>query len=200
MTTPTSAAAILNTLRDLRVLVINPPGDISDALVLQLIRIGCSVRHFWPPPEKCEVAVDVIFTGIFQSRHHEEISGLVTAGDPRTTVVALVEYESPAVLSQILELGCHGVITQPLDSHKVLPVLVSARRNSEETAKLKQKNAQLQDRIGNQTDINRAKVRLMKQHNWEEEQAHTFLSREAMKKRKSILEIAREILQQQPGR
>lgn len=71
MTTPTSAAAILNTLRDLQVLVINPPGDISDALVLQLIRIGCSVRQFWPPPEKCEVTVDVIFTGIFQSRHHE---------------------------------------------------------------------------------------------------------------------------------
>ena len=47
------------------------------------------------------------------------------------------------MLSQIIELECHGVITQPLDAHRVLPVLVSARRISEEMAKLKQKTEQL---------------------------------------------------------
>jgi len=123
-----SASSILGTLRELQVMVLNPPGDVSDALVLQLIRIGCSVRQSWPPPEQFDVHVDVIFTGIFQNRHHEEISGLITASHPRTTVVALVEYESPAVLSQIIELECHGVIIQPLDAHRILPALVSARR------------------------------------------------------------------------
>ncbi|MDD1015890.1 ANTAR domain-containing response regulator [Pseudomonas rubra] len=195
-----SPTPILSTLRELQVLVINPPGAVSDALVLQLIRIGCSVRQLWPPTQTLEVAVDLIFTGVFQNHHHEVIHALVRTGDPRTTLVALVDYESPAVLSQILELGAHGVITQPLDSHRVLPVLVAARRNSEEAARLKLKNAQLQERLEHQADINRAKVLLMKRHDWEEEQAHGFLSREAMKRRESILTLARELLKQHSGK
>ncbi|MCY1219530.1 Aliphatic amidase regulator [compost metagenome] len=189
-----SASSILGTLRELQVMVLNPPGDVSDALVLQLIRIGCSVRQCWPPPEQFDVYVDVIFTGIFQNRHHEEISGLITASHSRTTVVALVEYESPAVLSQIIELECHGVIIQPLDAHRILPALVSARRVSEELAKLKQKNEQLQERLTSQVDINKAKVLLMKLHNWEESEAHSFLSHEAMKSREPILKVAQDVL------
>lgn len=189
-----STSPILNTLRDLQIIVINPPGDVSDALVLQLIRIGCSVRHFWPPPERLDMQIDLIFTGIFQNNYHEKISELIISGDMHTTVVALVEYESPAVLSQILELACHAVIVQPMDSHKVLPVLVSARRNSEEIIKLKQKNALLLERLSNQTDINRAKLSLMTQHGWSEEESHSFLCHEAMKSRKPILTIARNIV------
>ena len=189
-----SASSILNTLRELQVMVLNPPGEVSDSLVLQLIRIGCSVRQCWPPPKRFELAMDVIFTGIFQNRHHEEISALSAASAPSTTVVALVEYESPTVLSQIIELECHGVIIQPLDAHRILPVLVSARRISKELNKLKQKNSQLQERLVNQADINRAKVLLMNLHGWEESQAHAFLSQEAMKNRESILKAAQDVL------
>lgn len=189
-----STFSILNTLRDLQILVINPPGDVSDALVLQLIRIGCSVRHFWPPPKRLDTPIDIIFTGIFQNHYHQQINDLITSSNMHITVVALVEYESPAMLSPILELACHGVIVQPMDSHKVLPVLVAARRNSEEIIKLKQKNALLLERLGNQTDINRAKLLLMTQHSWTEEEAHSFLCHEAMKHRKPILTIAREIV------
>ena len=83
-----SASSILNTLRELQVMVLNPPGEVSDSLVLQLIRIGCSVRQCWPPPKRFELAMDVIFTGIFQNRHHEEISALISASAPSTTVVS----------------------------------------------------------------------------------------------------------------
>ncbi|MGS9723193.1 transcriptional antitermination factor AmiR, partial [Pseudomonas aeruginosa] len=54
-----SANSLLGSLRELQVLVLNPPGEVSDALVLQLIRIGCSVRQCWPPPEAFDVPVDV---------------------------------------------------------------------------------------------------------------------------------------------
>ncbi|HCF5915603.1 TPA: ANTAR domain-containing protein [Pseudomonas aeruginosa] len=194
-----SANSLLGSLRELQVLVLNPPGEVSDALVLQLIRIGCSVRQCWPPPEAFDVPVDVVFTSIFQNRHHDEIAALLAAGTPRTTLVALVEYESPAVLSQIIELECHGVITQPLDAHRVLPVLVSARRISEEMAKLKQKTEQLQERIAGQAPINQAKALLMQRHGWDEREAHQYLSREAMKRREPILKIARELLGDEPS-
>lgn len=196
---PMSANSLLGSLRELQVLVLNPPGEVSDALVLQLIRIGCSVRQCWPPPEAFDVPVDVVFTSIFQNRHHDEIAALLAAGTPRTTLVALVEYESPAVLSQIIELECHGVITQPLDAHRVLPVLVSARRISEEMAKLKQKTEQLQERIAGQARINQAKALLMQRHGWDEREAHQYLSREAMKRREPILKIAQELLGNEPS-
>lgn len=194
-----SANSLLGSLRELQVLVLNPPGEVSDALVLQLIRIGCSVRQCWPPPESFDVPVDVVFTSIFQNRHHDEIAALLAAGTPRTTLVALVEYESPAVLSQIIELECHGVITQPLDAHRVLPVLVSARRISEEMTKLKQKTEQLQERIAGQARINQAKALLMQRHGWDEREAHQYLSREAMKRREPILKIAQELLGNEPS-
>lgn len=195
-----SANSILGSLRELQVMVLNPPGALSDALVLQLIRIGCSVRQIWPPPKHFDAPVDVIFTGIFQNHHHEQISALVGSGSPRTTVVALVEYESPAVLSQIIELECHGVILQLLDAHKILPALVAARRVSEELFKLKQKHAQLQERLASQVDINRAKVLLMQLHGWEEGQAHGFLCQEAMKSREPILKVAQDLLRQHPDK
>ncbi|MFX5941521.1 transcriptional antitermination factor AmiR, partial [Acinetobacter baumannii] len=72
-----SANSLLGSLRELQVLVLNPPGEVSDALVLQLIRIGCSVRQCWPPPEAFDVPVDVVFTSIFQNRHHDEIAALL---------------------------------------------------------------------------------------------------------------------------
>ena len=173
-----SANSLLGSLRELQVLVLNPPGEVSDALVLQLIRIGCSVRQCWPPPEAFDVPVDVVFTSIFQNRHHDEIA---------------------AVLSQIIELECHGVITQPLDAHRVLPVPVSARRISEEMAKLKQKTEQLQERIAGQARINQAKALLMQRHGWDEREAHQYLSREAMKRREPILKIAQELLGNEPS-
>jgi AmiR/NasT family two-component response regulator len=175
-------------------MLLNPPGEVSDALVLQLIRIGCSVRQCWPPPERFDLHVDVVFTGIFQNRHHDEISTLVTSAYPRPTIVALVEYESPAVLSQIIELECHGVIIHPLDAHRILPALVSARRVSEELKKLKQKNEQLQQRLLGQADINKAKLFLMRTHGWEESEAHAFLSQDAMNSRRTLLETAQDVI------
>lgn len=189
-----NAATILGSLRELQVMVLSPPCEVTDTLMLQLIRIGCSVRNCWPPPIQFDVAVDVIFTGIFQNRHHEEISTLVTTSPVGTTVVALVEYESPAVLSQIIELECHGVIILPLDAHRILPALVSARRISVEMQRLKHRCKQMQERLDQQTNISRAKLVLMKRHDWGEEQAHAWLSQEAMKQRESILKVAQDVV------
>lgn len=189
-----TGSSILNTLRELHVVVMCPPNEIYDSLALQLMRIGCSVQQHWPPPKKLDDAIDLVFCGIFEGRQHEELSKLIANGGPRLTTVAIVEYESPTILSQLLELGCHGVMALPLDSHKVLPALVCARRNSETHAKLLFKNAQLQDRLDNQADINKAKVLLMSANGWSEVEAHGYLSKEAMKGRESILGMARKII------
>lgn len=79
-------------------------------------------------------------------------------------------------------------------------MLVSARRISEELNKLKQKKSQLQERLLDQADINRAKVLLVNLHGWEESQAHAFLSQEAMKNRDSILKAAQDVLKNSKSR
>ncbi|MBI6921098.1 MULTISPECIES: ANTAR domain-containing response regulator [Pseudomonas] len=191
-----STSNILNTLRELHVGIVCPPSEITDALVLQLMRIGCSVKQHWPPPKAFDTHTDLVFCGVFEGRHHGELGKLLAQGGVRLTAVALVEYESPTILSQILELGCHGVIVLPLDSHKVLPALVCARSNSEAHARLMQKNAQLQERLEHQADINKAKVLLMAAQGWQEPEAHAYLSKEAMKQRLSMLEMARKTLKQ----
>lgn len=189
-----SANSILSSLRALKVMVLNPPGEVSDALVLQLIRIGCSVQQYWPPPKQFDLALDVLFVGVVQNRHHQEISKLIADGGFGVTVIALVTYESPAELSKIIELECHGVIIQPFEANRVLPTLVAARRVSEELSKLKLKNNNIQERLDKQADINRAKVLLMKEYDWGEKDAHAYLSHKAMELRTPILKIAQDIV------
>lgn len=47
-----------------------------------------------------------------------------------------------------------------------------------------------------QADINKAKVLLMAAQGWQESEAHAYLSKEAMKQRLSMLEMARKTLKQ----
>jgi len=52
---------ILNDLRNLQILVVSPEGSVGDALVLQLVRIGCAVKQSWPPPDDIDCDIDVVF-------------------------------------------------------------------------------------------------------------------------------------------
>ncbi|MGP5310814.1 ANTAR domain-containing response regulator [Vreelandella alkaliphila] len=189
-----SNSSILGKLRDLQVLVLNPEGEVSDSLVLQLIRIGCPVRHLWPLPETLDFPVDIIFSGVFQDSSHARLKKIIRDSTDAVTLIFIVEYASPSTLSQLLEIESHGVVTVPLKSHDVLPSLVVARRNSEDLLKSRKEINKAHNKLSSMSLLNKAKVILMKNTPMTEEEAHQFLSKSAMEERKSIAEIAEMII------
>lgn len=186
--------SILNKIRDLKILVLNPDSETTDSLVLQLTRIGCSVRCLWPLPKKLDFDVDVIFHGVFQDSCHAQLKNLVSSCGDEVTLISIIEYESPTVLSQILDIGSHGVILLPLISHNVFPQLVMARKNSHEIARRSKDVNKLNQKISSMSRINKAKIKIMARFGLTEEEAHKYLSRIAMETRKSLVEVSEQIL------
>lgn len=187
-------SSILYSLRDLKVLVMYPEGEVNDSLLLQLIRIGCNVRHLWPPHEKTSFEVDVVFSVISQDRFYSKIKNLSKRLSNEVTFIAVIEYESPTVISQILEIGAHGVISLPIKSNTILPSLVLARNNSETIKKHNRSIKKLEEKLSLTNVVNKAKVFLMKKFNIEEEEAHRYLTKKSMEERKSLIKTSEEIL------
>jgi len=185
---------LLSGLRDLRSLIVAPEGDLVDQLSLQLIRIGCHVRHAWPTKAlDGDGEVDLIFTGQLNEHQHNTVCDFVNSFDGTLTVIAIVEYESPTILAKIIELGAHGVMTVPFDANKVLPTIVTARSNSLQLSNLLEENRKFRERLNASSIINRAKVLLMAEKDMSETQAHKYMSELAMRSRRKISEVAKEI-------
>ncbi|SIN61300.1 ANTAR domain-containing response regulator [Vreelandella aquamarina] len=185
---------ILHSLRDLQVLVMYPEGEVNDSLLLQLIRIGCNVRHLWPPPEKISFEVDVVFSAIPQDRFYSKIKNLSKGFSNEVTFITIIEYESPTVISQMLEIGAHGVISLPINSNTILPNLVLARNNSEIIKKHNRSIKKLEEKLALTNVVNKAKILLMQKFNIEEEEAHRHLTKKSMEERKSLIKTSEEIL------
>ncbi|CAH1043655.1 ANTAR domain-containing response regulator [Halomonas sp. TD01] len=185
---------ILYSLRDLQVLVMYPEGEVNDSLLLQLIRIGCNVRHLWPPPEKISFEVDVVFSAISQDRFYSKIKNLSKGFSNEATFITVIEYESPTVISQMLEIGAHGVISLPINSNTILPSLVLARNNSETIKKYNRSINKLEEKLALINVVNKAKILLMQKFNIEEEEAHRHLTKKSMEERKSLIKTSEEVL------
>jgi AmiR/NasT family two-component response regulator len=187
-------SSILYRLRDLQVIVLHPEGEVNDSLILQLIRIGCNVRHLWPPPDKINFDADVVFAGISQDRFYSKIKKLSDSFSDDVTIISVIEYESPTIISQMLEIRSHGVIALPINSNSILPSLVVARHNSENIKKCKKSVDKLNSKLMSSNLISKAKIKLMKIYNIGEEEAHRKMTKKSMEERKTLIKVSEEIL------
>ncbi|MCK9218014.1 MAG: ANTAR domain-containing protein [Firmicutes bacterium] len=184
---------ILNELRSLQVLVVIPESEIVNSLILQLMRIGCSVRQIWPIPENIDCSTDVIFTEVNQD-YDNKLKKLIDTQQNNLTLISIIQYESPTILSQLIENETHGVISAPFSSHDILPCLVVARRNSRIISIKNKELLKSKNKISKMQIVNKAKILIMKNTNVTEEQAHKLLAKNAMKLRVSISEVASELI------
>lgn len=191
--------ALLSSLRDLRSLIVAPEGELVDQLSLQLIRIGCHVRYSRPTDAfDNEGEADVVFAGQLNDQQHSSVCEFVNSFAGALTVIAIIEYESPTILGKIIELGAHGVMTVPFDASDVLPTIVTARANNLQIINLLEENHKVRERLNASSLINRAKVLLMVEKNMSETQAHKYISERAMRNRRKISDVAKEIAASNP--
>ena len=137
----------LKELRDLFVIVIHPADEEGKALVDQLSRIGCRTELIWPPSSNIPPSVDVVFAGVFFETHEKLKSMLKKMKNPAPTVLAIVNYENPAMLQNVLEIDALAVISKPVRSFGMMTNLVLARSNWHQINELQTKSRRLEKKI-----------------------------------------------------
>ncbi|EDQ34766.2 Response regulator with putative antiterminator output domain protein [Hoeflea phototrophica DFL-43] len=180
----------LKDLRDLSVIVVHPLDQDGKALLDQLNRIGCRTELVWPPTKALPPGTDIVIAGVFFEWQNELKAMLKKTKASSPTVLAIVNYENPAMLQNVLELGAFAVISKPIREFGMLINLVVARSKWEESIQLAEKSVRLQKKIVAQKNIASAKEIIMELQSISESEAYRVLRSKAMAKRVSIEEMA----------
>lgn len=185
---------LLRDLRDQTIAVLHPPDDDGRVILDQLSRIGCKTEAAWPAPAALQVQPDIVFVGVYRDSHAAVMRLLRRYAAAQPAVVAVVDYENPAMLQLVLELDALAVISKPVRSFGILTNLVIARsirlRNEEAAVRLRK----LEARLAGYRSVDKAKKILMDAQGIDEQAAYRTMRAQAMAKRIPLEEMALAII------
>ena len=117
-----TSQAVIQKLRQLRVLVIHPIDQDGEELHRQLKRIGCQAELKWPQGAGLPADIDVAFFLL------EPVGGLQRSNElviaTRVATVAIMDPENPTILKALLDSGACGVLIKPIRPAGVLSSLI----------------------------------------------------------------------------
>jgi AmiR/NasT family two-component response regulator len=176
-------------LQGLRVLVLHPRDRDGETLVRQAQRLGCDVRHEWPPDAKPGTDADLVICLVDESTrdmldpaHTAAVVGVVVPGDA-------------AALKLLAANAAHAVILKPVDAAAVLTNLIVAHNNARYERRLLSKISKLEETLRSARKVERAKAILMQRRNFDEPEAYAFLRTLAMRRRVPIGEVATAVIE-----
>ena len=179
-------------LRTQRIVVLHPNDADGGVLTQQLQRIGCQVQRHWPPPDELPAGTDIVFCAV------QPGGGAVHTDWARSceeaAVIAVIAYENPTVLDDMLSLGASWVITSPVRSTGVLSALIMTLLRHDELQVLHKRVARLEQKLASVNQVNEAKAILVRTRKVSDAEAYQILRDQAMSKRVGIEEIARAII------
>lgn len=184
----------LKDLRSLTVAVVHPPDPDCQTILEQLARIGCRTELVWPPEKGLPPKVDVVFAGLFFDSHEQVRSMMRKIDRPAPALICVVDYENPAMLEIVVDIGAVAVTSKPVRSFGIMTNMVVARANQQRQDALRDRAAKLEKKLSGQKQIASAKSILMKVQGISEEDAFDTLRKQAMSKRCSIEDMAEAII------
>jgi two-component system, response regulator PdtaR len=185
---------LIEELRGARVLVIHPRDAEGEALIDQLKRIGCNVRGVWPPPAAVPDDIDTVFQFVDGS---EQTVFPASSNAHSPTLVAIVDYENPTILKQLLDSNAHGVVNKPIRSFGILSSLVLARSLHGYTRRIEGKVQKLEETLKARRDVDKAVKILVGLKKVSEFEAYELIRQQATQKRVAMADIAVSIINAQ---
>jgi AmiR/NasT family two-component response regulator len=189
-----SNGSLVQRLRDTRVLVIHPQDRDGDELVRQLKRIGCRVGTTWPMPGAMPEDADVVYVMIGADQSSKP-AWLNT--DLRAALIAVIDFENPTTLKDLLDCNAHGVIVRPIRAAGVLATMVVALANRSYETRLLVKVAKLEENLKARREIEKATRIIMELRGYSEPNAYEFIRQQATAKRISTAKMAASIINAQ---
>src|SRR6056297_439953 len=110
---------LIRDLRDQTVLLVHPRDRSADELLQQVNRIGCSFDHMWPVPRALPNKFDIVFVDV-TDQSSSDLKAFLDKREHPVTIIAMIGYENPSVLDEILEIGAHSVLMKPVRAAGVL--------------------------------------------------------------------------------
>ena len=170
-------------LRGLQTWVGLPRDRDGEALIHHLQRLGAQPRHVWPPPDRVDSQVELLFCLVDRDTR-ALAAALIEAAD--LTIVGVTDPANPHTLQLLSSLNPHGVLVRPIDPGAVLSCVAVARSNVSFQRRLRAKIAKLEERLRTVRKVDQAKAILMAQRHLDEPQAFAFLRELAMRRRVPI--------------
>ena len=114
-------------------------------------------------------------------------------------VLVLTAFSDKELVEEAAQAGSIGYLVKPFQPAQLLAAVSVALARAAEHHGLQQTVDDLEAKLANRKVIERAKGRLMEQFGLTEEQAYTRMRRAAMDRQLPLVEIARRVLDAQPG-
>lgn len=109
-------------------------------------------------------------------------------------IVLLTSYSNQEIVDRAKRSFVSGYVTKPFSEHSLLPALEIALSQRERASQLRQEMDQLERKLAERKWIEQAKGLLMSAQGMTEQEAHSELRARSMQQRKSMAELAAEIL------
>lgn len=183
----------MRNIKSIRVLLVQPPSQDRDTLRRHLKRVGFLTEVNWPPSPQIFEMSDVVFVA-FRAVTEAGARLRWNIDAPPAAMVALLDYENPAVVKEAVRLGAHAVLGLPIRSFGAVANVFIALQNFERQNQLNDTLKRLKARIEGDKMMSRAKDVLIRTGGMTEEEAYKSLRSQAMNKRVSLHEIAKSIV------
>ena len=120
--------------------------------------------------------------------------------ETRTAVVILTAFSQRELIERAVEAGAMTYLVKPYQRSNLVAAIETALARFREHALLEDQVSDLAERLEVRKLIDRAKGRLIDEHDMSENDAFRFLQQQAMSTRRSMAEIANDILAGQEAR
>ncbi|PZQ10551.1 MAG: antitermination regulator [Ancylobacter novellus] len=176
----------LRDVRTVRVVVYHPKDRERDELVAQIRRIGCEVEAVWPPSERFRNDADVVFMLFRQDGFTHVLLKALAESPSRATLIAIVEFESPAVIEAVARAGAVSIVTKPIRAFGLLTSLVLSQTISIREKNLLDRVRKLESKLDGFRRLEKAKAILMSRKGFSEQEAYDTIRSRAMSARVSM--------------
>lgn len=178
--------------KSIRILLVQPPGHDRETLLRHLQRVGFLTEASWPPSPQLYELADVVCVA-FRAVAEANVKLRWNSDDPPAALLALLDFENPAVVREAIRLNAHAVLGLPVRSFGVVANVFVAQNNFKLHKDLAALAQRLKTRVESDRLLNKAKHILMASRGMTEPEAHEALRTHAMNRRVSMLEIAKAV-------
>lgn len=119
---------------------------------------------------------------------------LIAGGENRIAVIMMTAYNDRQFVDKAGEFGALGYLVKPIDEKSLTPTIEIALRRLRELSELKTAVASQEKKLEERKTIEKAKGILIKNNSITEDEAYKYLRTISMNKRKSIVEVAKIII------
>lgn len=109
-------------------------------------------------------------------------------------VVLVTAFSQRELIEEAGDAGVHGYVVKPFERHDLVPAIEVALARFRSEKALAEQAASAEDRLAQRKVIDRAKGVLMDQHGLSEQAAFDFVQKSAMRTRRTMGDVARDVL------